>query len=88
MLIISFIIGLIFSWVSCSLILLLTYMVYVELIVFMFVYPTGKWETFNRIGYVFASLLGWIIGRVIHKLPTHFISKEEDKRYGLRLVCS
>ncbi len=86
LLIVSFVVGLLFAWCTSSLILLIAYMTIVELICFSVIYPTGEWSCFYRTGYIFSSILGWIIGRAIHKLPTFFLCKKRDKRYGLRLM--
>jgi hypothetical protein len=85
--IIAFVIGIIFAFLSPSLVLILTFAIVMENFVFAYNYPRGNWSLMVRVSVVFSSLAGWILGRSFHRLRTYFVSKKYDKKHGLRCIC-
>lgn len=86
-LICAFVIGLVISWLSASLALVLFVTIILESIFFSCHYHTGNWLVGLRVSVIFSSIAGWIVGRSIHRLPTYVFSKRCDKKHGLKWLC-
>lgn len=82
----TFIIGLILSWLSVSLTLILGLAIVFEAILFSFSYHTGKYNMFLRTSLVFSSVAGWLVGRSLFRLKSHYVCEHYDSYCGLRCV--
>ena len=86
LLILSLLVGLILSAFSTCLAFLVVFCIYTELINFCFFYGTDQWCVTDRVGFLFAYILGWYIGRSLHGLKSYTISKRYDKSHDINLI--
>ena len=84
--IISFAFGIMLSWLTSSLSLILLTIVITEMIYFASTWKYGKWDSCIRICNICVYLLGWVVGRFIHQLTTHTIHRETDAIWGIHLI--
>lgn len=81
-----FIIALILSWCAVSLVLVISFALIMECIVFSMYYCHGKWSLFLRTTLIFASIAGWIVGRSLFKMESYFISDKHDRKRNLKCI--
>lgn len=80
LLLISFILGLILSWLSSSFLFVLLFITYSEMLIFCVYYGTDEWDVCDRVSYISCNLFGWVIGRTLHhRRNTYFYTEEFDK---------
>lgn len=81
----AFVIGLVISWLSASLVIVIVTIVILE--AFFCACNYEQYSVFLRVSVLFASVAGWIIGRSVHRLETFVISRRHDKKYGLKYIA-
>ena len=82
--IVSFALGVLFSFWSYSLFFLILFFLIWEFLYFltMYYYDFDEWSFMVRVGVCFAYLAGWIVGRNIYKMDICFVSPEVDHVRG------
>lgn len=77
--------GLIFSWLSASLSLLLLFLIIYEALYFAMV-CRNRWALSTRIGVIAGYIAGWLIGRSIHKMETFYFNREFDDEHHIQCM--
>jgi len=77
----AFAVGLIVSWITQSLILVLTFMIVYESFLFFAFYKYGMWNAKLRITVMIVYLFSWFIGRTLHGLKVTCINRDFDVQH-------
>lgn len=80
----AFVIGLVLSWLSSSLVLIVVTIIILE--AFFCACNYHRYSVFFRTAVLFSSVAGWIVGRSIHRMETYIISKRHDEKHGIRYI--
>lgn len=78
---ISFALGVLFSWWTESLALLIAFILAYEICyhIILGTYDSGsRWSHAVRMGVCLAYLAGWLLGRTVHQLDVSFLTAEDD----------
>lgn len=84
-LICAFVIGLVLSFLSASLVLIVFVVIIMESIFFSCNHH--RWLPALRISVLFSSIAGWICGRSIHRMESYVVSKRHDNKHKMKWLC-
>lgn len=86
--IISIVIGIIFSYLTYSFAILLIFYLIYELYYWRITtsYDEVRWGLMVRLGVIAGGLTGWIIGRAVLNSESSFITMDYDHALGIKLI--
>jgi len=85
--IVSFVLGLIFSYFSMGLAIIVFFLVIYDSFCYALAagYDYRRWFLMARVGVIFAYVAGWLIARALLGLDSVYINKDKDEKTGLKL---
>lgn len=86
--IIAFVLGLILSYFTHSLVIILIFLIAYEVAyaIITLRYDNDRWQFFARIGVVVGYIAGWIVGRALLGFPSSFITRDHDHACDLNFI--
>lgn len=88
--IISFVLGLIFSYFSTALVVIVFFLVVYDAFCYALAagYDYRRWYLLARVGVIFAYVAGWMIARALLGLDSVYVNKKNDEKAGVKLNTS
>ena len=79
--IVSFVLGLLLSYWSVALVIVLLFLIVYDLAFYLVIanYDYGRWYLLARAGVIFAYIAGWIIGRYVLGLGADYLEAKDGE---------